>query len=599
MRKDKNDVGKFEIISTYYIKIGKMLYINLNILTILKYHGTEVSNQGGISMEKHVKKIFVGLIMFIMLLILENSSVVFAANQEGKLQYQAHVADIGWQSKKGNAETAGTTGKSKQMEALKIWLTDDKGNSMIQYQAHVQNIGWQSWKKSGEIAGTTGQSKRVEAIKINLTGTYAKKYDIWYRVHVHGKGWLGWTKNGLTAGSTGLAIRVEAIQIKLVSKGTSVSTGGSAVLTKPSLSYRAHVANTGWMNKVSEGATAGTTGQSRRLEGLMISLNDFNGKNGIQYRAHVSNVGWQGWKTSSQLSGTTGQSRAIEAVQIKLSDSLSEFFDIYYRLHVKDRGWLGWAKNGAAAGTTGGSLQAEAIQVKLVVKNEAFNTNGQAYYDLSNGTSSISAESVNRQKAVDYMNQMATVKWTPSKTFLHWSGGRYWYAGVVYSGIPYTQKARTCDLEKFKRYLSGNRYVGPSGQSTYLGNDCSSAVSMAYRKVRSTFPITWTGGMFPKESYMKCVGNYRAGNSANARTICTSNGISTMKKAYACLQKGDIVLSNNHVMMVTARYGDYVTVTHQTTYSPSLQSTWRVNEKYTFNTLYNNGYIPVTLSGWT
>ena len=344
-------------------------------------------------MRKCMKKLFVGLIMFTLLLIVENNSVAFAANQEGNLQYQAHVQNLGWQTWKKSGETAGTTGQSKRMEALKIRLTDAQGNSMIQYQVHVQNLGWQTWKKSGETAGTTGMEKRIEAVKINLTGTYAQKYDIWYRVHVQGKGWLGWTKNGLMAGSTGLAIRVEAIQIKLVSKGICVSTGGSAVLTKPSLSYQAHVANAGWMNTVSEGITAGTTGQSKRLEGLMISLNDFDGNNGIQYRAHVSNIGWQGWKTSSQLSGTTGQSRAIEAVQIKLSDSLSGFFDIYYRLHVKDKGWLGWAKNGASAGTTGGSLQAEAIQIKLVVKNETFNTNGQAYYDLSNKINTQNAQS--------------------------------------------------------------------------------------------------------------------------------------------------------------------------------------------------------------
>lgn len=335
-------------------------------------------------MRKYVKRLIVGLALVLFLLIIEDKSIAYAANGEGNLQYQAHVENIGWQSKKSVGQTAGTTGSSKRMEAIRIWLNNAQGNSMVQYQTHIENIGWQSWKNSGEMAGTTGASKRMEAIRIRLIGTYAKEYDVWYRVHVQGKGWLGWTKNGSIAGSVGLTIRVEAIQIKLVSKGTYVSTGGSAVLLKPILSYRVHAENKGWMNTVSEGSTAGTTGQSLRLEGLTVFLKDFDGKNGIQYRAHVSNVGWQSYKSSSQLSGTTGQSKAIEAVQIKLSNSLSEFFDIYYRLHVRNKGWLGWAKNGASAGTTGGSLPAEAIQIKLVVKNERFNTNGQAYYDLSN-----------------------------------------------------------------------------------------------------------------------------------------------------------------------------------------------------------------------
>lgn len=344
-------------------------------------------------MQKRVKELFVGLVMLVMLMIIENNSVAFAQNQEGKLQYQAHVENVGWQDKKNNTDIAGTIGQSKRMEALIIWLTNAQGTSMIEYQAHVQDIGWQSWKKSGEMAGTTGAARRIEALRIKLTGIYAQKYDIYYRVHIQGKGWLGWAKNGSTAGTVGLSIRVEAIQIKLLPKGSYVSRGGTATLAKPSLTYQAHVAYKGWMNTVSEGSTAGTTGQSRQLEGLKVRLNDFDGKNGIRYRAHVSNVGWQAYKSSLQLSGTTGQSKAIEAVQIKLSDSLSEFFDIYYRLHVKNKGWLGWAKNGEMAGTTGGSLAAEAIQIRLVVKNGVFNRNGQAYYDLSSKTDTQNAQS--------------------------------------------------------------------------------------------------------------------------------------------------------------------------------------------------------------
>ena len=45
-----------------------------------------------------------------------------------------------------------------------------------------------------------------------------------------------------------------------------------------------------------------------------------------------------------------------------------------------------------------------------------------------------------RKVAVSYMRQMATIKWTPTKSFEHWSGGRIWKAGVTYRGIPYTQK---------------------------------------------------------------------------------------------------------------------------------------------------------------
>lgn len=64
----------------------------------------------------------------------------------------------------------------------------------MEYSAHVQDIGWQKSVKDGALAGTTGKGKRVEAIKINLTGTLSESCDVYYRVHAQDYGWLGWTK---------------------------------------------------------------------------------------------------------------------------------------------------------------------------------------------------------------------------------------------------------------------------------------------------------------------------------------------------------------------------------------------------------------------
>lgn len=140
------------------------------------------------------------------------------------------------------------------------------------------------------------------------------------------------------------------------------------------LSYQAYVQETGWMEEVAEGETAGTTGKSRRLEGLVINLNKASVQGEVKYRAHVAEQGWQEWKTSGSMSGTTGKSRAIEAVEITLTGVLSEKYDIYYRLHVEEIGWLGWAKNGELAGSTGLRIEAQAIQIKLVSKGETFDT---------------------------------------------------------------------------------------------------------------------------------------------------------------------------------------------------------------------------------
>ncbi len=300
-----------------------------------------------------------------------------------EIKYQAHIQIDNWGNIVSDGDSAGTIGKSKRLEALKIFLEDSNGESQIKYQTHIQSTGWQDWKASGEISGTTGKALAIEAVRIKLSDTYANKYDVYYRVYVEEYGWLGWAKNGEMAGSTGIALRTEAIQIRLVQKNSIFNTIGSASLTKPELSYQAYCQNDRWKELVKENTITGTIGKSLRLEALKINLKDFWGNNGVLYNAHVSNIGWQGWKNSGEMAGTIEQAKAIEAVQIKLSTSLERIFDIYYRVHVAKYGWLGWAKNGEYAGTTGGGIRAEAIQIKLVNKGEKIDVGGEAYKKIT------------------------------------------------------------------------------------------------------------------------------------------------------------------------------------------------------------------------
>lgn len=135
------------------------------------------------------------------------------------LQYQTHVQTYGWQEMAEGGVKAGTEGRAKRMEALKLSLVNQKYSGNIEYKVHVQTYGWMNTMRNGALAGTTGQAKRMEAIQIQLTGQMAKQYDIYYRVHSQSYGWLGWAKNGESAGTEGLAKRMEAIQIVLVKKG--------------------------------------------------------------------------------------------------------------------------------------------------------------------------------------------------------------------------------------------------------------------------------------------------------------------------------------------------------------------------------------------
>jgi transglutaminase/protease-like cytokinesis protein 3 len=138
------------------------------------------------------------------------SVMVQPQNQLVHVTYQAHVAGLGWMSPVQDGQTAGTTGQGRQMEALKISVSQYN----IQYQAHVAYDGWQGWVSDGAVAGTTGQGKAMKAIKIQLQNAPANLH-VCYRAHVAYDGWQGWVCDGAMAGTTGQSKAIEAIEIKI------------------------------------------------------------------------------------------------------------------------------------------------------------------------------------------------------------------------------------------------------------------------------------------------------------------------------------------------------------------------------------------------
>lgn len=282
------------------------------------------------------------------------------------ITYRAHVSDIGWQDWVGDGATAGTTGRSKTIEAIQVELPVLSSSSLVSVRCHVRNIGWEDWGRGS--GGTTGRALPIEAIQLKLNGPVEDNYDIWYRVHSSNVGWLGWAKNGESAGTQGYAYGVEAIQIKLVKKGANApGSTTDAFIKKPvSLTYSVHVSDIGWQPYVSSGEIAGTTGRNLSVEALSFKLLNAGAGDAVKVRAHVRNIGWQDWTDNS--GGTTGRALNIEALQLQLSDSLSSQYDLWYRVHVQDIGWLDWAKNGEVAGTTGMAKHVEAVQVIMQKK---------------------------------------------------------------------------------------------------------------------------------------------------------------------------------------------------------------------------------------
>lgn len=302
----------------------------------------------------------------------KGSSVEF-----GSIAYQAHVQDIGWQDVVSDGMTAGTTGRAKRVEALKINLLARDGspfeNDSISVQAHVSGIGWGAQPVgNGQVSGTVGQSRAIEAIKLTLSSNLSDTYDIWYRVHSANVGWLGWTSNGEPAGTQGYAYPIEAIQIKVIlKKAQDAPVRGDAfkdhAQEPPTVSYRSHVSNVGWTSAVTNGNTSGFINSRNAIEALTPGVTWYGHGGSISSRAHVSGIGWQNW--SSGNIGTTGQSRSIEAVQFRLNGEISDVYDIWYRVYASELGgWLGWASNGTPAGSTAKGAAVQGIQILLVEK---------------------------------------------------------------------------------------------------------------------------------------------------------------------------------------------------------------------------------------
>lgn len=289
------------------------------------------------------------------------------------IQYEAHLSNVGWMDSVKDGAVAGKENTSNGLEAFTVELLNIKDVS-ISYKSYVQGLGWQNNVTDGDISGTTGQARYVEAISLSLIGEKASIYDVYYRTYVKGMGWLDWAKNGESAGTYGYDIPVTAIQVMLQKSGEAApgNTENAYLVKKeevvpPSVVYSAHVSNIGWMDEVSDGETAGTTGKALSLEALKIELISEE-QLSVDYSAHVRNIGWMSTVSNGAVAGTTGRALSMEAIKISLSGAASDKYDIYYRVHSSNLGWLGWAKNGESAGSAGYAYPMESIEICIVEK---------------------------------------------------------------------------------------------------------------------------------------------------------------------------------------------------------------------------------------
>lgn len=218
------------------------------------------------------------------------------------------------------------------------------------------------------------------------------------------------------------------------------------------------------------------------------------------------------------------------------------------------------------------------------------------------------------------------------------------YAGRIYQGIPYTHGGgsyatflsySTEKSDKGVYTISGLTDQHLTGNSTQrynrcsrVGNDCADQLFWAWARIASSISFGYTGEMTPFYGCLP-VGDYECTGTSfsaenNTKDIVKRNGEQRMFAAYAQLQKGDgMVLitkggAGHAVMVVTTNpvylengtidgENSYVTVLEQTSGPEEKQDSYyneevgavvylceEMDKKWTYNTLFQKAYLPVT-----
>ena len=314
------------------------------------------------------------------------------------IEYRTYISGFGWTEWARDGEYTGSKDYGLVITSLDVrivysdislYASNGTGQAYyerpsVQYNVHMQDYGWLGTVGTSQVSGKPNQGKRIEAITVTLPANLTKYGSLNIQTHVQDYGWLGNVGNGQVAGTTGQSRAIQAIRISIQYKygpqsSTGMSEGEYIQNLDQSIFYQAHVQNIGWQNTVMNYETAGTTGQSLRVESLKVTLSDDLAQlGGVSIRAHVQDYGWMNSVGAGAVIGTTGQSKRLEAVQMSLTGELANKFDICYRTHVQNIGWQSWKRNGETSGTTGQSLRIEAIQIAIVQKSSNTSSNSNA-----------------------------------------------------------------------------------------------------------------------------------------------------------------------------------------------------------------------------
>ena len=236
------------------------------------------------------------------------------------------------------------------------------------------------------------------------------------------------------------------------------------------------------------------------------------------------------------------------------------------------------------------------------------------------------------------MMAMATVLWraTEDVNYSFSTSKVTIVKGRLYRGMPYTYAKGNYSTfmeyagepnEKGEYPISGltSEMLDGSSAMARIGNSCSGSAFAAYSLIGASVWNDDAGTVAVNSGYLR-VGVYESdpNNNDNGKADCIANGHQVMFQAYAQAQYADLVSCSGHTMMtqkVDVVYAEdgtidgdksIMTVVHQTpayirdnryytsgpyseaNYGEKVYRTFAIDDPWTFNELFNSGYMPYT-----
>ncbi len=234
-----------------------------------------------------------------------------------------------------------------------------------------------------------------------------------------------------------------------------------------------------------------------------------------------------------------------------------------------------------------------------------------------------------RDVLVDTMKKYASIKWVAEDDFGmkqdngDWDVNLVYKKGTTYYGLPYTSYGINYDY--FEDLIVDGKYKPTDTDwNKAPGVNCFSSIFISFQSFEQAEggPYYWLPGH--KDFCMEIVGDYKLPSNPERTTdILELNGKEAMFEAYTQMKKGDIVYTlknrstgNLHCRVLTedptiVKNGagklipsrSSIKCIEQTnsfdkSRTDGVNTTWYIDHVYTFDKLYDTGYLPITVPNY-